>query len=245
VPGSGAAARNDVAGLRWKTTRAYNDRMTHPAIAVLGGTGQQGRGIAQRLALAGFPVVVGSRDPQRAGSAIAEWPAAARSSRAADYGEAIAAARVVVLAVPFDAAASILERHQESFAPQTLVIDVTVPLTFSGGTVMLSVPAEGSAAEHVRARLPAHARLAAAFKTVPAHLLNDPARSLDCDEFVCGDSAEARSEASAIVEAMEGLRAVDVGPLTRARSIEHLTLLAIGINRRHKIHDARFRIVGL
>ena len=68
---------------------------------------------------------------------------------------------------------------------------------------------------------------------------------LDCDEFVCGDSDEARAERSQLVELLPGLRPVDVGPLSRARSIEHLTALAIAINRRHKIHDARFRIVGL
>jgi predicted dinucleotide-binding enzyme len=104
---------------------------------------------------------------------------------------------------------------------------------------------EGSAAEHVKARLPAHTRLAATFKTVPASLLGDLDRTLDCDEFVCGDSDEARAGARDLVQAVPGLRAIDVGPLSRARSIEHLTLLAVGINRRHKIHDARFRIVGL
>jgi predicted dinucleotide-binding enzyme len=80
---------------------------------------------------------------------------------------------------------------------------------------------------------------------VPAHLLDDVDRPLDCDEFVCGDSPEARDGARSIVETIAGLRAVDVGPLSRARAIEHLTLLAIAINRRHKIHDARFRVVGL
>ena len=88
-------------------------------------------------------------------------------------------------------------------------------------------------------------RLAAAFKTVPAHLLGATAEPLDCDEFVCGDSDAARSEAGALVNLLPGLRAIDVGPLSRARSIEHLTALAIAINRRHKVHDARFRIVGL
>ena len=109
---------------------------------------------------------------------------------------------------------------------------------------MLEV-AEGSASEHVRARLPENVGLAAAFKTLPAHLLGDPRRPLDCDEFVCGDSEVARKRAIALVELLEGLRAVDVGPLARARSIEHMTALAIAINWRHKTYDARFRVVGL
>lgn len=214
-------------------------------IAVLGGTGQQGRGIAQRLARAGHTVTVGSRDPDRARGAIAEWPSDLRSIASVDYASAIAGAQVVMLAVPFDAVGPLLEAHQARFVPGTLVVDVTVPLSFAGGKVVLVPVAEGSATEYVRARLPPHVRLAAAFKTVPAHLLGDAGRPLDCDEFVCGDSQEARTEAMALVDAVQGLRAVDAGPLSRAAAIEHLTLLAIAINRRHKIHDARFRIVGL
>jgi 8-hydroxy-5-deazaflavin:NADPH oxidoreductase len=219
--------------------------MPVPSVAVLGGTGQQGRGIAQRLTLAGFAVVVGSRDPDRAAAGISGWPASVSTVRSATYGDAIAAADVVVLAIPFESVDAALEQHQEQFRQQALVVDVTVPLSFANKAVTLAAVPEGSAAEHIKARLPAHTRLAATFKTVPASLLNDLDRPLDCDEFVCGDSDEARAGARELVEAMRGLRAIDVGPLSRARSIEHLTLLAVGINRRHKIHDARFKIVGL
>jgi len=109
---------------------------------------------------------------------------------------------------------------------------------------MLDV-AEGSASEHIRARLPQGVGLAGAFKTLPAHLLGEGHDPLDCDEFVCGDTDEARARAMTMVGLLPGVRAVDVGPLSRARSIEHLTALAIAVNRRHKIHDPRFRIVGL
>jgi hypothetical protein len=219
--------------------------MVARTVAVIGGTGQQGRGIAQRLARAGTAVIVGSRDPARAAAAVAAWPAADAPIRSASYRDAIAAADVVVLTVPFDAIDNLLAEHRSDFNRDALVVDVTVPITFSGGTPSL-VPVEGgSAAEYVRAHLPDQVRVAAAFKTVPAHLLDDLDRPLDCDEFVCGDSTEARDLARSIVQTMAGLRAVDVGPLSRARAIEHLTLLAIAINRRHKIHDARFRVVGL
>jgi len=126
-----------------------------------------------------------------------------------------------------------------------LVIDATVPVTFEGGRMAMLEVAEGSASEHIRARLPQSVGLAGAFKTSPAHVLGDSRMPLDCDDFVCGDSEEARVRAIALVQLVEGLRAVDVGPLSRARSIEHVTALAIAINRRHKIHDARFRVVGL
>jgi len=212
-------------------------------IAVLGGTGQQGRGLARRFARAGFPVVVGSRDPERAAAAIAEWGQSRVTS--ADYGRAIADADVVVLAVPFDAIDGLLDEHRGRLRPRALVVDVTVPIVAEAGALTLASVVEGSTAQHIKARVPAEVRVAATFKTIPAHLLNDLARPLDCDEFVCGDSADARTDAAALVQSIEGLRAIDIGSLARARSLEHLTLLAIGINRRQKIKEARYRIVGL
>src|SRR5207245_4358967 len=118
-------------------------------------------------------------------------------------------------------------RSTDHLYDRAQVIDVTFPVVFTGGKMTMLDVAEGSATEHIRARLPPAVRLAAAFKTVPAHLLGATADSLDCDEFVCGDSDGARSEAAALVNLLPGLRPIDVGPLSHARSIEHLTALAI------------------
>jgi NADPH-dependent F420 reductase len=219
--------------------------MAPATLAVLGGSGRQGRGIARRFAHAGFTVLVGSRDPQKAAADVATWDGAGSSIRAMSYREAIGSAGVVFLAVPFGVVADLLSAHRTAFTPQTLVVDVTVPLVFSGGPLRLAAIAEGSAAEHVKARLPPDARLAVAFKTLPARLLGDLDQPLDCDEFVAGDSAESRDEVAALIQHVRGLRAVDVGPLTSARSIEHLALLAIGINTRYKVPAARFQVVGL
>jgi NADPH-dependent F420 reductase len=214
------------------------------SIAILGGTGQQGRGLAQRFARAGARVLVGSRDPDRARGAVAGWGSAG-SIEAAANASAVEESEVAVLAVPFSSVGPLLGELRPHFKPGMVVIDVTVPVTFSGGKMAMVEVAEGSASEHVRALLPEGVLLAGTFKTIPAHLLGDADTPLDCDEFVCGDSDESRRRAVALVELLPGLRPVDVGPLSRARSIEHLTALAIAINRRHKIHDARFRIVGL
>jgi NADPH-dependent F420 reductase len=214
-------------------------------IAILGGTGQQGGGLARRFARAGARVVVGSRDPDRARGAVAEWDATSRPIDVASYADAVAQADVALLAVPFGSIDALLDELRSSLKSGTVVIDVTVPVTFVAGKMAMLDVAEGSASEHIRARLPGEVGLAAAFKTIPAHLLAAGDDPLDCDEFVCGDSDEARARAVSLVKMLPGLRPVDVGPLSRARSIEHLTALAIGINRRHKIHDARFRIVGL
>jgi len=215
------------------------------SVAILGGTGQQGRGLAQRFQHAGLHVIVGSRDPERARAAVAGWTATASAVEVADNAAAVARADVTLLAVPFTFVDPLLEELRPHFKDGSLVVDLIVPVTFSGGKMAMIEVAEGSAAEHVRARLPASVRLACAFKTVPAHLLGAGSQPLDCDEFVCGDSDEGRAEAAALVGLLPGLRPVDVGALSRARSIEHLTALAIAINRRHKIHDARFRVVGL
>jgi len=211
-------------------------------IAILGGTGHQGGGLARRLAKAGMPVIVGSRDPQRARTTVAEWTS---KVDVGDYGSAAAAAETIVLAVPFDTIDPILEDIGGRLADGAVVIDIAVPLTFAAGRMTLADVPEGSAAEHIRARLPPSARLACAFKTIPAHLLDRVDEPLDCDEFVCADSDEARERALALVAALPGLRGIDVGALSRARSIEHMTALAVAINRRHKRHDARFRVVGL
>jgi len=190
-------------------------------------------------------VTVGSRDPERARATVAAWPRRGPPITVADHASAVDGADVTILAVPFSSVDQLLLEIQPQFKDGALVIDITVPLTFAGGKIAMLDVAEGSAAEHIRARLPSAVRLAAAFKTVPAQLLGATADPLDCDEFVCGDSDEARSEAAALVRLLPGLRPIDVGPLSRARSIEHLTALAIAINRRHNVHEARFRVVGL
>jgi NADPH-dependent F420 reductase len=215
------------------------------SITILGGTGQQGRGLAQRFARAGARVIIGSRDPERARATVAGWGATGQPIDVASHAAAVEQSDVSILAVPFTSVDALLDELGSRFRAGTVVIDVTVPVTFAGGKMAMLEVAEGSASEHIRARLPAGVGLAAAFKTVPAHLLGDAGAPLDCDEFVCGDSDEARAQAIALIGLLPGLRPVDVGPLLRARSIEHLTALAIAINRRHKIHDARFRIVGL
>lgn len=215
------------------------------SIAILGGTGQQGRGLARRFAAAGMRVIVGSRDPDRARDTVAAWGETRESIAVADNLAAVTHSTVVVLAVPFPTIDALLSEVHDRFQDGATVIDVTVPVTFAGGTMTMLDVDEGSAAEHVRARLPQHVHVAGTFKTIPAHLLGDVRASIDCDEFVCADSEEARAQASALIRLLPGLRPVHVGPLARARHIEHLTALAIAINRKHKIHDARFRVVGL
>jgi 8-hydroxy-5-deazaflavin:NADPH oxidoreductase len=215
------------------------------SIAILGGTGQAGRGLAQRFAHAGSRVIVGSREPERARADVAGWSATGQPIEVASHAAAVEQGDVSILAVPFTTVDALLDELRPAFRAGTVVIDITVPVTFVDGKMTMLEVVEGSASEHIRARLPSGVGLAGTFKTIPAHLVREGNTPFDCDEFVCGDSDDARARAMALVRLLPGLRPVDVGPLSRARSLEHLTALAIAINRRHKIHDARFRIVGL
>jgi NADPH-dependent F420 reductase len=216
-------------------------------IGVVGGTGNEGRGLAVRFALTGVPVTIGSRDPARAAEVargLCEQHAAT-SIAGMSNEDTIAGSDVVILAVPFVHAGPIVDRYRELFTPGTLVIDVTVPVMFDAGKPRFVEPAEGSAAEHLRLRLPNHVGLACAFKTLPARLLEHAETPLDCDDFVCGDSIESRERASALVGRIPGLRPVDTGPLESARVLERMTLLAITINKRYKRHGARFQVLGI
>jgi NADPH-dependent F420 reductase len=214
-------------------------------IAILGGTGHQGSGLAQRFAAAGKHVIVGSRDREKARGIVDGWDSPGAPIEVAGNAEAVERGEIVILAVPFTTIDALLDEVRPHFRAGTVAIDVTVPVTFTSGKMAMLEVSEGSASEHIRARLPESVGLAAVFKTLPAHVLGDPRTPLDCDEFVCADSEAARTQAIALVELLQGLRAIDVGPLSRARSIEHMTALAIAINRRHKTHGARFRVVGL
>jgi 8-hydroxy-5-deazaflavin:NADPH oxidoreductase len=216
-------------------------------VAVVGGTGNEGRGLALRLALTGASVTIGSRERSRA----ADVAGRLREGRGAidldgaSNDEAVARADVVIIAVPFAHAGATVEACGSAFRPESLVVDVTVPLVFEGGRPRFVEPPEGSAAEHLRARLPGHVSLACAFKTVPARLLEHVDVPLDCDEFICGDSPEARERAERLVRRIPGLRPIDAGPLEAARVLERMTLLAISLNKRYKRHDARFHVLGV
>lgn len=215
-------------------------------IAIIGGTGSEGRGLATRWSAAGLRIIIGSRDRRRAEDAVS----AIRAERgplpleAALNEDAIAAADTVVLSVPCASGAEVVERHRARFRPGTIAIDVTVPITWEGGRPRFSDAGAGCAAEHLAQVLPAGVSLAASFKTLPAKLLQGTA-PLDCDEFVCADSDEARDRTIELVRAIPGLRPLDVGGLDAARTIERMTYLAILLNKRYKSRGARFRVVGL
>jgi NADPH-dependent F420 reductase len=215
-------------------------------VGLIGGTGEEGRGLALRWAMAGAQVTIGSRTVERAKATADELNGLIKNNviHHADNRDAIADSEFVLLTVPFQHAASTLDAHAGDFRPGAILIDITVPVTFEKGARYVELP-EGSASEHLRARLPENIPLVAAFKTEPAHLLAEVDAKLDCDVFVAGDSKEAKARVMEAIRFIEGLRPVDAGTLYSARTIERMTVLAIGINRRYKIKSACYRVQGL
>jgi NADPH-dependent F420 reductase len=215
-------------------------------VGLLGGTGEEGRGLALRWARAGARVVIGSRAADRARE-TAEQLNKILGSGDIGHGDNRRAAQsdFVLLSVPFQHAVSTLGGVQDEIRPGSIVIDATVPVSFEKGKAMYAETPEGSASAHLRARLRADIPLVGAFKTIPAHSMEALAEGLDCDDFVIGDDREARTRVIEAMRSISGLRPVDAGGLDSAGTIERMTVLAIGINRRYKIKTARFHVIGL
>jgi len=216
------------------------------SVGLLGGTGEEGRGLALRWARAGAGVVIGSRAADRARE-TAEQLNRILGSNLIGHGDNHRAAQsdFVLLSVPFQHAAATLDTVQTEIRAGAILIDATVPVSFEKGRASYAEPPEGSASEHLRARLRTDVPLVGAFKTVPAHSMEALEEALDCDDLVCGDAQEAKARVIEAMRSISGLRPVDAGRLDAARTIERMTVLAIGINRRYKIKTARFRVVGL
>lgn len=224
--------------------------MQGETIAVIGGTGHQGFGLALRWAQAGRKVLIGSRLRSRAEEA-AERLKARLGGNARVEGmentEAVAKAPLVVLTVPFVAQIPTLVGLRESFLPGQVMVDVTVPLEASvgGSPARLLGVWEGSAAEQAVRYVREDVRVTAAFHNVSSHALQHLEHPVDCDVFVCGASADTRAVVRPWVEAIPGCRYVDGGGLENARIVESLSALLIGVNRRYKIHAAGIRITGI
>ncbi len=214
-------------------------------IAVLGGSGAEGSGLAFRWARAGHEVTIGSRDAGRADQAAAvlnERLGRMGATRGAASAQAVVDADVVVLAVPYAAQRSTALGLRGALAGK-LLVDVTVPLMPPRvGTVQL--PAGGSAVAALQAELGADVRVVAAFQNVSAHHLLDPDHVIECDVLVCGDDADARESVVALANDA-GLRGIHAGPIANAAAAEALTSVLIGINRRYKVPGAGIRITGI
>jgi NADPH-dependent F420 reductase len=213
-------------------------------LAVLGGTGKEGSGLAIRWALNGYKVIIGSRDATRA----AEHAAKLNADIGGDYLhgmnniDATKAADIVILSVPYDAHKSTLETVKDHLEGKILV-DVTVPLKPPHVRTVF-VPEGHAAALEARAYLGDSIRIVSAFQNVSSDKLKSPQEPVDCDVLVCGDDVDAKAQVIKLVEAA-GMRGVDAGALENAVAIEALTPVLLYINRAYKVKGAGIRITGI
>jgi len=218
------------------------------AIAVLGGTGPLGFGLALRWARAGEIVIVGSRDASRAREAAARIqqavPAAKVSGMTNDA--ACQATDLLALTVPFESQAGLLKQLKTAMKPGSILIDATVPLAAAvGGRATRTLGVwQGSAAQQTAELVPKGITVVAAFQNVSAEILNGD-HPVECDVIVCSDDPEAAKTVSALAEKIPGVRGIDGGKLETARILEQITALLIGFNIRFKAHGCGIRITGI
>jgi 8-hydroxy-5-deazaflavin:NADPH oxidoreductase len=219
-----------------------------PTVSIIGATGALGFGLALRLGRSGVPVVIGSRDAQRAAEAAGRAAELVGEDRftGMDNAGAAGASEVVVLSVPFRNQAETIKQIAGGLRSGQIVLDATVPLaTAVGGrpTRVLRI-SPGSAAQQAQELVPAGVRVVSALHTVSAAALTDLDHAVDEDALICGDDAEAKRTVAALLGRIDGLRPVDVGALELAGIVEPLTALLISVNRRHKTH-AGIRLTGV
>jgi 8-hydroxy-5-deazaflavin:NADPH oxidoreductase len=223
-------------------------------VTIIGGTGALGFGLAVRWAIAGVPIVIGSRDADRAQETAAKVVERAKDGGATDArvegrenADAAGRANTVVLAVPFRAQSENLNNLRHALQPQTILVDATVPLAAAvGGRATRTLGVwQGSAAEQAVEMAPRGVTVVSALHTVSAAALSDPAVAMDEDVLMAGDDRKAKDDVAELIRRIPGLRPIDCGELELARILEQLTAMLISVNKRHKIKHSGIRITGI
>jgi len=225
-------------------TTNENDVSLLLTVAVLGGTGKEGSGLAMRWALNGYRVIIGSRDANRAMERAGEL----NTQLGVDYligkdnAAAAAEANLIVLSVPYDAHQSTLEAVKDQLQGK-IVVDIVVPMQ-PPHIRTVYVPSGHSAALEAQALLGDGVKVVAAFHNVSAGKLKDPNTVIDCDVLVCGDDADAKKDVMHLVEAA-GMRGIDAGVLANSVAAEALTPVLLSINKAYGVKGSGIRITGV
>jgi len=212
-------------------------------IAILGGTGKEGAGLAARWASAGHAIIIGSRDEERAKQKAAEMREKVHKLTVIGHSNLDAArlGEVVVVALPAIGLDATLPPLREACAGK-VVVSTVVPLTF-GGPRLFTPPAAGSSAEEIQALLP-EAKVVASFHHIAAHELSETDHEIECDLLMCGGDAAAKQAVTELGASM-GLRSIDVGALSNAGPLEGITAVLATVNRRYKLKNSGIKITGL
>ena len=213
-------------------------------VAVLGGTGKEGSGLAVRWALNGYRVLIGSRDAAKAIEKCAELNRELGGEYLTGVQNAAAAqvADIIVVSVPYSAQIDTIEGVRDYLSGK-IVVDVTVPLA-PPDIRTVHVPEGGSAVLNAQKLLGSDVRLVGAFQNVSAEKLRHPDTEVDCDVLVCSDHDDAKAEVIKLVEAA-GMRGIDAGPLANSAAAEALTPVLLYINKAYKVKGSGIRITGI
>jgi len=219
-------------------------------IAIIGGTGDQGFGLALRLLKAGEQIIIGSRQEQKAKESAEKLRSNLGTKVAVDglqNDQAAGKGDIVILTVPFAAHMNIIKTIKDSLREETIFVDACVPLESEiGGKATRTIGLwDGSAAEQAAKAIPKGVKTLAAFNNVSSEILQDLGVDVDCDVLVCGKDVDAKKLVMEIAEEIPKVRAIDAGPLENARTIEQITPLLIGLNIRYKCRGAGIRITGV
>lgn len=219
-------------------------------IAIIGGTGDQGFGLALRWAKAGEHIIIGSRQKQKAEDAarrLREILGQPVSVEGMENATATATASITVLSVPFAAQIEILKSIEGGFKQGDILVDLTVPLaTAVGGKATRTLGLwQGSAAQQAAELVPKGVSVISAFNNVSAEALQAVDRPVDCDVIVCGNDEKAKGVVMKLAGEIPNIRAVNGGSLENAHIVEELTALLIGINIRYKVPCSGLRLTGL
>ncbi len=216
-------------------------------VAVLGGTGNIGVGLSLRLAIAGYDVIVGSRDENRAREKAKEYKKILEKLgyfaeiKYADNAKASQLCELAILAIPCDHVFSAIESLKSELDGK-IVVSPAVPMRKEGRTFLYSPPPEGSAAEKIASILNG-SYVVSAFQTIPAKKFADLNSEFSWDVPVCGDDERAKKEVIDLVNSIDGLRALDAGSLSSSRMIESVTPLLINLAVRNGMKDLSIRFV--
>ncbi len=220
------------------------DRPILVTVAVIGGTGKEGSGLAKRWANSGYRVIIGSRDADRAQQRADELNTEMGGSYLVGMENSSAAqeANLVVITVPYEAHQSTLETIRDA-AQGKVVVDVTVPLK-PPQIRTVNVPPGKSASQEAQALLGTDVKVVAAFQNVSAVHLKDAGHDVACDVLICGDDASAKEDVIRLAQAA-GMRGLDAGPLANAVAVEALTPVLLYMNKRYKVSGAGIVITGI
>lgn len=217
-------------------------------IAVIGGTGPEGFGLALRWVRAGEAVIIGSREAKRAQDAaekIKQRVGATANISGDQNADACKASDLIVLTVPFEGHAALLKQLKPVMRAGSIIVDATVPLAASvGGRASRTLGVwQGSAAQETAELMAKEVSVVAAFHNVSADLLNADG-PVECDVLICSDDPQATQAVMSLAVKIPGVRAIDGGRLENARIVEQITALLVGLNIRHKGHSG-VRFTGL